>query len=232
MVIKDYKGKETYGKLGLKRGKAAIRSKMRSATPRRTTFLWLGLFALVILVNYLFFVHLGPLNEKEPKGRPPLGGNTESHTYEEWFNRGSERYLEGDLNGAARAYGEAVILNSEETGPYFNRGIVYIKMGELDKALDDYSAVIRLNPDYAEAYNNRGWAYLQKGLFDLAMQDCTQALALNPDMATAYHTRGMAYKGKGLLDRARDDFQKSCELGDINGCQAYRNLSKPKNDAR
>ena len=70
------------------------------------------------------------------------------------------------------------------------------------------------------------------GLFDLAIQDCTQALALNPNIATAYHTRGMAYKSKGLLDRAREDFQKSCELGDINGCQAYRELSKPKNDLR
>jgi tetratricopeptide (TPR) repeat protein len=232
MVIRDYKAKETYRKLGLKRGRAAIRREVPSLTPRRV-FLWVGLCGLIIFVNYLFFVYLGPLNEKKVKSRQPLKVNGQSNTYyEEWFNKGSERYQAGDFSGAVRAYSEAVILMPEKTEPYFNRGIAYIKMGELDKALHDYSKVIRLNPDYAKAYNNRGWAYLQRGLFDLAIQDCTQALLLDPAMATAYHTRGMAYKGKGLTDRAGDDFQKSCKLGDINGCQAYRQLTTAKRGGR
>jgi hypothetical protein len=36
----------------------------------------------------------------------------------------------------------------------------------------------------------------------------------------------MAYEAKGLLDKAKSDFQKSCELGDNNGCQAYGKLLK------
>jgi Tfp pilus assembly protein PilF len=58
-------------------------------------------------------------------------------------------------------------------------------------------------------------------MLDHAIEDCTQALLLNPDMASAHLTRGMTYKAKGLLDMAKSDFQKSCELGDNNGCQAY-----------
>jgi len=229
MAIKDYKGQDTYITLGLKKGKAAIKHEISSITPERV-FTWLGLFALIVLVNYLFFVHLAPIKEKQINIVPTLKGHIRSDTFEEWFDKGYKRYQEGDLKGAVEAYTEAIILKPEEIRSYFNRGIVYIKMGKHDKALDDYNKVIILNLDYAKAYNNRGWAYFKKGLFDLAIQDCTQAIILDPNMATAYHTRGMAYKGKGLFDIARNDFQKSCELGDINGCKAYGELSRPRND--
>jgi len=229
MAIKDYKDKKSYRTLGLKKGKAAIKREISSLTPERV-FMWLGLFGLVVFVNYLFFVHLGPSDEKETRRGLTLREHIRSDTLEEWFDKGYRRYQEGDLEGAVEAYTEAIIHRPEETSSYFNRGIVYVEMGEHDKAVDDYNKVIALDPDYADAYNNRGWAYLQKGLFDLAIQDCSQALILDPDMATAYHTRGMAHKRKGMFDMARSDFQKSCQLGDINGCQAYGELSKLGND--
>jgi tetratricopeptide (TPR) repeat protein len=229
MAIKDYKGKDTYITLGLKKGKAAIKREISSITPERV-LTWLGLFGLVVFVNYVFFVHLAPIKEKQINTVPTLKGHKRSDTFEDWFDKGYKRYQGGDLKGAVEAYTEAIILKPEEIRSYFNRGTVYIQMGKHDRALDDYNKVITLDPDYAEAYNSRGWAYFQKGLFDLAIQDCTQALILDPDMATAYHTRGMAYKGKGLFDMARDDFQKSCELGDIDGCQAYGELSGLSND--
>jgi tetratricopeptide (TPR) repeat protein len=231
MAIKDYKAKDAGITLGLNRGKAAIKreTSSKTITPGRV-FRWLGLFGLVVLVNYLFFVHLGPLKEKEIKIAPTLTGHKRSNTFEKWFDKGYKRYQEGDLAGAVEAYTEAIILRPEEIRSYFNRGIVYIEIGKQDKALDDYNKVIILNPDYAKAYNNRGWAYFKKGLFDLAIQDCTQAIILDPNMATAYHTRGMAYEGKGLFDIARNDFQKSCELGDLNGCRAYGELSRPRDE--
>jgi len=231
MPIKDYKGKQTYTTLGLKRGKAAIRREISSITPGRV-FVWLGVCALVVFVNYLFFVRLGPISRKEIDASPTQKEHKGSNTFAEWFSTGYKRYQEGDLMGAAEAYTKAVILEPEEPTSYFNRGIVYIKMGENDKAIDDCSKVIALDPGYAEAYNNRGWAYLQKGLFDRAIQDCNQALLLDPDMAAAYHTRGMAYRGKGLFERARHDFQKSCELGDGNSCKAYGEVSKAMNSGR
>ena len=227
MPIKDYKGKHTDRTLGLKRGKAAIKREISPITPGRV-FMWLGLFAIVVVVNYIFFVHIKPINEKEIKITPQQD-NKGSDTFAELFDKGYKRYKEGDLMGAAEAYTKAISLKPEEVRSYFNRGIVYIKMGKHDKAIDDYTEVIALNPDYAEAYNNRGWAYLQKELFDLAIQDCNKAFLLDPDMVTAYHTRGMAYKGKGLFDLAKNDFKKSCELGDNNGCKAYGELSKVRN---
>ena len=231
MLIKDYKGKDTHRTLGLRRGKAAIKREISSITPGRV-FLWLGLFAMIVFVNYLFFVHLKPIKEKEIKIEPILKEHKSSDTSIDWFDNGYKKFQEGDFIAAADAYTKAIILKSEKTRSYFNRGIVYIKMGMHDNAINDYNKVIALNPNYAEAYNNRGWAYLQKGLFDLAIQDCNQALLLDSDIATAYHTRGMAYKGKGLFDMAKNDFQKGCELGDNNGCHAYGELSKTRNDGK
>ena len=231
MLKIDYKGKHIYSSLGLRRGKAAIKRDISSITPGRV-FMWLGLFLLVAFANYLFFVHLKPINEKETNIEPKLKDYKKSDTFVDWFDKGYKKYQKGDLMEAVEAYTKAATLKPEEIKSYFNRGIVYIKMGKHDKAIDDYNKVISLNPDYAEAYNNRGWAYLLKGLFDLAIQDCNQALFLDPDLATAYHTRGIAYKGKELFDMANNDFQKSCELGNKNGCQACRELSKARNNGR
>ena len=231
MLIKDYKGKDIYSALGLRRGKAAIKREISSITPGRV-FMWLGLFAMIVFVNYLFFVHLKPINEKEMKIEPILKEHKSSDTSADWFDNGYKKFQEGDFIAAADAYTKAIILEPRETRSYFNRATVYIKIGKLDKAINDYNKVIALNPNYAKAYNNGGWAYLEKGLFDLAIQDCNQALRLDPYMATAYHARGMAYKGKGLFEMAKNDFQKSCELGDNNGCQAYGELSKTRNEGR
>lgn len=231
MPIKDYKDKDIYRALGLRRGKSAIKREISSITPGRV-FLWLGLFAMIVFVNYLFFVHLKPINEKEIKIGPILKEHKSSDISADWFDNGYKKFQEGDFIAAADAYTKAIILKPDETRSYFNRATVYIKMGMHDNAIDDYNKVIALNPDYAKAYNNRGWIYLQKGLFDLAIQDCNQSLLLDSYMATAYHTRGMAYKGKGLFEMAKNDFQKSCELGDNNGCQEYGELLKTGNDGK
>jgi len=225
MQIQDYKGKHTYKTLGLKKGKAVTKQWVLSRK-RIKVFMWIGLVALVVFLNYLVFVRLGPLGKKDITAGPVLKEKTGANTYDQWFDTGYKRYQQGDLRGAAEAYTQAVMQQSDDVRSHFNRGIVYITMGEYDKAIEDYNKVISIQADYPEAYHNRGWAYLHKDKFDHAIEDCNQALLLNPDIAPAYLTRGMAYKAKGLLDMAKGDFQKSCELGDNNGCQAYGELSK------
>ena len=227
MVIKDYKGKNSDRTLGLKRGKSAIKQETSSRTPGKIV-MWVALFGLVFVINYLFFVHLEPINKKEiNRGLTPKE-HTMPDTIAEWLDKGYKRYQEGNLIQAVEAFSKAIILNPKETRAYLDRGIVYSNMGMYGKAINDYTTVITLNPDYAEAYNNRGWAYLKKALFDHTIKDCSEALRLNPAMATAYYTRGMAYKAQGLLDMAKKDFQKSCELGNNSSCQAYGELSKTK----
>jgi tetratricopeptide (TPR) repeat protein len=223
MAIRDFKGKNTYRTLGLRRGKAAIKQETSSLTPRRVC-MWLGLFALVALVNYFVFVRLGPIGKSQPDLHDSKEGHKRADTFAEFFDTGYKRYQDGDLKGAIEAYTEAIALKPEEIMAYVSRGIAYIGLDMYDEAIDDYNTVLAMNPDYSEAYHNRGWAFLHKGRFDPAIRDCTKALALEPNMATAYHTRGLAYKGKGMAARAKSDFQKSCELGDSHGCKAYEGL--------
>jgi len=227
MVIKDYKGKNSDRTLGLKRGKTAIKREDSSLTPGKIV-IWVALFGLVFFINYLFFVHLKPINKKGiNRGLTP-----KEHTMPDnsagWLDKGYKRYQEGNLMQAVEAFSKAITLNQKEKRAYLDRGIAYSNMGMYDKAINDYTTVLALDSDYAEAYNNRGWAYLKKALFDHTIKDCSEALRLNPAMATAYYTRGMAYKAQGLLDMARKDFQKSCELGNDSGCQVYKKVSKTK----
>ena len=225
MQIQDYKGKGTHKTLGLQKGKA-VTKKRAFSRKRIKVLVWIGLVALVVFLNYLVFVRLGPLGKKEITAGQILKENTGAHSFDKWFDEGHKNYQEGNLSGAEDAYTKAIMQQPEEVKSHFNRGIVYITMGEYDKAIEDYTKVISMQADYPEAYYNRGWAYFHKDMFDRAIEDCTQALLLNPDMASAHLTRGMAYKAKGLLDKAKSDFQKSCELGDNNGCQAYGELLK------
>jgi tetratricopeptide (TPR) repeat protein len=227
MSIKDYKGKNSDRTFGLKRGKSAIKREASSLTPGRIV-MWVGLFGLVFFINYLFFVHLDPINKKGiNRGLIPRE-HTIPDTTAQWLDKGYKRYQEGKLLQAVEAFSKAITLNPKKTRAYLDRGIVYSTMGMYDKAINDYNTVITLNPDHAEAYNNRGWAYLKKALYDYTIKDCSKALHLNPDMATAYYTRGMAYKAQGSFDMAGKDFRKSCELDNNSGCQAYKELSKKK----
>jgi len=227
VAIKDYKNKSKSSRLGLKRGRTAIRREISSVTLGRI-FLWSGLFALVVFVNYIVFVHTGSVSRREMKVSPVPKERKESDDFIEQFLEAYQSYQDDDLKKAAEAYTKAINIKPEDITSYFNRGIIYSKMGFYDKAIDDYNKVIELNPDYAEAYNNRGWAYIQKGLFNRAIQDCDKALVLDPDMATAYYTRGVSYTHIGSFDKAKMDFQRSCELGDSNGCIEFRKLLKER----
>lgn len=225
MAIQDFKSKDTYRTLGLRKGKGAFKRETSSPMPKRV-FIWLGLFAIVALVNYFVFVHLEPIGQKGPKPRDIFRGHKRADTFAEWFDTGCKRYQVGDLEGAIEAYTEAIALKPGEIRPYFKRGIVYMDLHIHDKAIDDYNTVIGMNPDYSEAYHNRGWACLQNGLFDQTIRDCTKALTLDPHMARAYRTRGLAYKRKGMLEKAKKDLHKGCKLGDAHGCRLYEGLLK------
>jgi tetratricopeptide (TPR) repeat protein len=223
MAIMDFKGKNTYRTLGLRRGKAAIKREASSLTPKRVC-LWLGLFALVVLVNYFVFVRLGPIAKKRPNLYDIKEEHKRADAFAECFDTGCKRYQEGDLKGAIEAYSEAIARKPEEIRSYVKRGAAYSELRLYNQEIDDYDTVIAMDPDNSGAYHNRGRAYLKKGLLDPAILDCSKALTLDPHMAIAYRTRGMAYKGKGMLERAKSDFQKSCELGDAHSCKMYEGL--------
>jgi len=226
--MKDYKDKNTYIRLGLKKGKAAIKTG-NSSNIKKKILTWLGLFLLVFVINYLFFIRFGPANIKGIIG-PALKNHKRTYTFAEWSDKGCKLYQEGDLTGASEAFTKAIALRPEDSKVYLNRGIVYVKMENYDRAINDLSRAISLNPGFIEALIHRGLAYLKKKNFGYAINDCDYALSLDPNLAEAYYTRGMAFRGEGLSDKAKSDFKKSCELGNNNGCKEYKEILYIKND--
>ena len=113
MHIQDYKGKHTYKTLGLRRGKAVLRQRTVSRK-RLKVFLWIGLIALMVFLNYLVFVRLGPLGKKEITIGPILREDRKPDTFEDWFDKGYKKQQQGDLAGAAEAYTRAILLKPEE----------------------------------------------------------------------------------------------------------------------
>jgi tetratricopeptide (TPR) repeat protein len=139
-----------------------------------------------------------------------------------YTNRGFEKYIRNDFQGAIEDFTKALALNPGYAAAYNNRGTVYSAEGDLEKAIKEYDKAIDLDPKYAEAYNNRGKAYADKGDYDHAILNFNKTIELNPNYAEAYKNRGNAFDEKGDHDTAGKDYEKAIEL-DPDFAPAYIN---------
>jgi len=226
--MKDYKDRNTYIKLGLRKGKSAIKTG-KVVDIKRKTLLWVGLFLMVFIVNYLFFIHFKPLKTESIDGLK-MKNHKSPLSFEDWFEKGCNLQEEGNLIGAYDAYSKAINLRPEDSNIYVKRGVVCVKMENYYNAIRDLKRAISLNPDCMEAFVQRGSVYLKQQNFDYAINDCNYALSLDPNIEEAYFVRGIAFREKGLSDKAKNDFKKSCELGNNNGCQEYEEILYSMND--
>lgn len=95
-------------------------------------------------------------------------------------NRGVERKLKGDLDGALADYTEAIRLNPTDFFAFNNRANVRRDKGDLAGAVADYTEAVRLEPDYAAAYTNRGLVQERMGDLEGARASFKAALAASP----------------------------------------------------
>jgi tetratricopeptide (TPR) repeat protein len=84
-------------------------------------------------------------------------------------NRGTDRWAQGDLEGAWRDYTEAIRVKHDFWGNYLSRGDLLLKCGDAQLALQDYDEAIRLDPSKGEAYRRRGIAHQNEGDNDGAL---------------------------------------------------------------
>jgi tetratricopeptide (TPR) repeat protein len=131
---------------------------------------------------------------------------------EQYFERGSARYKQGDYDGAIADYTEALCLNPQLAAAYNNRGWVRYNQRDYDSAIADYEAALRLNPQDAIAYNNRGIARYNQGDLNGAIADFNETLHLNPQYADAYNNRGIARRKQGDYDGAIADYEAALRL--------------------
>jgi protein O-mannosyl-transferase len=144
-------------------------------------------------------------------------------------NRGMAYDKMGLFDKAIGDFDTAITLAPGDSEAYSNRGMLYGKTGRFDKAIGDLEKAIALNPSHLAVYNTRntlGVVYAEAGLVDKAFEQFNKAILMDQDHAMAYNNRGLLYAITGNKTRAALDYQKACDLGDSNGCNALHVLTR------
>ncbi|WP_292003203.1 hypothetical protein [Chlorobium sp.] len=135
----------------------------------------------------------------------------------DYFDRGYEKHLQGDLKAAIKDYSKAIEKNPGFAMAYQMRGAAWQRMKVFEKAINDFSMVIAFGEPYFQAvgYYNRGIAKNMSGDFFGAIADFSGTIALDRKMAAAYFHRGIAKSRTGDNFGRIEDFREAARLGDV-----------------
>ncbi|MBM3163777.1 MAG: tetratricopeptide repeat protein [Chlorobi bacterium] len=136
----------------------------------------------------------------------------------DYFNKGYEKHLQGDLKNAIKDYSKAIEKNPRFAMAYQMRGAAWQRMKAFEKAINDYTMVIAVGEPHflAVGYYNRGIAKNMSGDFSGAIPDFSAALNLDSKMAAAYFHRGIAKSRTGDDFGRIQDFREAARLGEVN----------------
>ena len=131
---------------------------------------------------------------------------------EAYHNRGINREVRRDLEGALKDYNEAIRLKPDLANPHTGRGNVLRAKGDLKSALKEFDQAIRLKPDFFEAYSWRGRVRRAKGDREGALRDYNEAIRLSPNYVSAYIGRGDVRHATRDLESALKDYNEAIRL--------------------
>lgn len=126
--------------------------------------------------------------------------------------RGLAIHQRGDLDGAARAYREALAREREHPLALHYLGVVHHQLGRHAEALPMLERAASLVPREPEFHNNLGLALAALDRNDEAIAAYLRAIALKPDHATASNNLGLAYQAVNRLPEAIAAFRRAIAL--------------------
>jgi tetratricopeptide (TPR) repeat protein len=103
----------------------------------------------------------------------------------EYYNQRTQRGDNGDWNGAAEAFKQALQINPNDADAHFELGETYRALQRYPEAVAEYQAVIRLKPDDGEATLYWGMAENAQGHYAAAIDPLKKAVSLFPEDARA-----------------------------------------------
>jgi len=163
-----------------------------------------------------------PVRSQQPTTPPAAGPDSEYYV-----KFGIANGESGNLNGAIKAFSEAIKIDPKMTSAYINRGEAYRLQHQLDEAIADYTQAIQLDPKTVSVYLKRGEAQRLRHKLDEAIADYTQAIQIDPKYQDAYMDRGIAKGEQGNFQEAITDFDHLIALNPQNG-GAYQDRAHAK----
>ena len=117
-----------------------------------------------------------------------------------------------DVDGATKAYGEAIRLNPDFLEAHRNLGRMCLENGRQDEAELAYSEAVRVAPMDVRAREDLGNAYLAAGKYDDAIAEFQAAIEIDPDSPLALNNLAGAMNSLGKSDEAVGLFRRALEL--------------------
>jgi len=125
------------------------------------------------------------------------------------------RFRHGDLDGAAREYRLALVLNQNTTAPldgipyecFVDLGQVAQQKGQIDEALGYFRKAAAILPGASEAYQALGAFYFPRGNYAEAERYYARAVRADPQDTTAHFALGTCRMKLGDYRRAADEFR-------------------------
>jgi len=138
----------------------------------------------------------------------------EGLTAEEYYNKGTEFFDNGQVRKAEAYYTKSIHLEKKAPLAYYSRAHIKSSTGRQVEAIEDYTAALIITPTFYEAFENRGAIKDEMGDYEGAIADYTKSIEINPQSLISYLNRGNSRYRKGDKKGACEDWTKAKELGD------------------
>ena len=129
------------------------------------------------------------------------GGDPRAH-----FERGQRAEETGDLDGAQRAYLDAIEAGGAFPELHFNLGNILSLLEHPAESVAEYTRALDLDPEYVEAWNNLGNALAELGEIDDAIRAYERALHFAPEYLDPHFNLAETLWDEGRTGEARGHF--------------------------
>lgn len=128
----------------------------------------------------------------------------------EYFERGIEKYLNSDYEGAIKDYSKAIEINIKYIDAYRERAMAKRWLKDYEGAIIDYTKILDLNSKDIEAIKLRGLTKASLKDYKGAIEDYSKTIELDKE-SKVYSSRGRMKKYLLDFDGALQDFNIAVE---------------------
>lgn len=142
------------------------------------------------------------------------------------MERGQERYLAEDWDGALDAFDAVLDAHPDDINARLGRGRAFAHLGRDERATEDLEAVLKVEPNNLQALDTLAWVYSHGGDDRAALRVLDHLIDVAPENAKAWRDRANVRFHKGEREEAIKDARQSCTLGLQEGCEMERRIKE------